>query len=135
MSRLCVLAECRSDSDCSSAHSCVNRICVPACAADGSSCGTGAVCYGAHHRAVCQCQPGLSGDANIACVVVGCQADSDCPLDRACVNSLCVSPCAESNPCQAPAECVVYDHKPDCSCPPGFVGDLGRGCQKCKLCF
>lgn len=127
---LLCLAECYSEADCSGTHTCVNHMCVPACPADGSSCGTGAVCYGVHHRAVCQCQPGLTGDANIACIAVGCRSDSECPSDRACINNLCTSPCAESNPCQQPAECTVYDHKVDCSCPPGYVGDVTRGCEK-----
>ncbi|RZF34371.1 hypothetical protein LSTR_LSTR008910 [Laodelphax striatellus] len=126
----CVKAGCRSDSDCSGQHSCVNRICSPVCASDGSSCGTNAQCYGAHHRAICECAPGLTGDAQVACILVECTANSDCPTDRACVNRQCVSPCAEDNPCKAPAECHAYNHKADCSCPPGYIGDLGLGCEK-----
>lgn len=88
-----------------------------------------------NHHAVCQCSPGMSGDAQVACTVIGCRADSDCPSDRACINSQCVSPCTEDNPCKQPAECIVYNHKVDCSCPPGFIGDIGQGCVTRKFIF
>lgn len=126
----CTRIGCRSDAECSGQHVCVDRQCVAVCAADGSSCGTQATCYGANHRAVCECPPGMSGNPEIACVLVGCRSSSDCPSDRACINAECANPCAAANPCQAPAECKVYNHQTDCSCPPGFVGDLGRGCAK-----
>ena len=124
------LGGCRSDSDCSGQHACLNRECVPACSPDGSSCGTGAVCYATNHHAVCDCPPGLTGDPHIGCVLLECTVNSDCPTDRACINTKCVSPCAQSDICIEPAECTVYNHKVDCSCPPGFIGDLTNGCKK-----
>ncbi len=122
------LVGCRSDSDCSGQNVCRNRACVPACAADGSSCGTDAVCYGIQHRAVCECPPGLTGNPQVACVQTACKSDSDCPSDRACINKKCVNPCAQSKDCVESAVCVPYNHKTDCSCPPGFTGDVATGC-------
>nr|CAD7393327.1 unnamed protein product [Timema cristinae] len=124
---------CRSDDDCSGQHSCVNKNCIPACAPDGSSCGTGATCYGANHRAVCDCPPGLLGNPKVACVVVGCRSNSECPGDKACINNKCVSPCEVNSPCPLPSECRVYNHQPDCTCPAGYVGDTLQGCQKTDI--
>jgi len=125
-----VAVGCRSDSDCSGQHSCVNRNCVPVCAPDGSSCGRAAVCYGANHRAVCECPPGLSGNPEVVCLFLGCRSDSECPPKQACINNECVNPCYERNPCKAPAECRVYNHHPTCTCPPGYVEDTPLTCKR-----
>ncbi|PNF22176.1 hypothetical protein B7P43_G05064 [Cryptotermes secundus] len=125
----CVRVGCRSDSDCSGQHSCVNRNCVPVCSPDGSSCGHAAICYGAKHRAVCECPPGLSGNPKVACVFLGCRSDSECPTKQACINSQCINPCDDRNPCITPAECHVYNHRPTCACPPGYVEDTPLTCK------
>lgn len=126
----CIKIGCRSDDDCSKQHSCINRQCIPVCSADGSSCGTLAVCHGVNHRAICDCPPGLMGNPNIACTLVDCRSDSECPSHRACINARCESPCVESNPCEKSAECKVYDHRAHCVCSPGFVKDNNNNCQK-----
>ena len=144
VTRITVLVGCRSDSDCSGQHSCVNHNCVPVCAPDGSSCGHAAICYEANHRAVCECPPGLSGNPEVACVFLGCRSDAECPPKQACINSECANPCHERNPCKAPAECRVYNHRAICACPPGYVEDTPLTCKskyfkgrilykKCKL--
>lgn len=120
---------CRSDSDCSSQQACLNRQCVPVCSPDGS-CGTGAVCHGVNHLAVCVCPPGMTGNAQVGCVYVQCESNSDCPSDKTCINSKCESPCAEANPCTHPAECKAYNHLPSCVCPPGLIGNLEGGCDE-----
>jgi len=125
-----LLAGCRSESDCSGQHTCVNRICVAVCAADGSSCGTASECYGINHQAVCECPPGMAGNPQIACVVAGCRSDSDCPSDKACINTKCIDPCTRNNPCVKPAECTVYNHRTDCACPPGYIGNAGTTCKQ-----
>lgn len=119
---------CRSDTECALTESCVNRNCVPVC--DNSTCGAEAICYSNNHRAMCECPPGRQGNPKDACILVTCTTDSDCPSTKACVNAQCVNPCDASNPCVEPAECKVYNHQPDCSCPPGYLGDLARGCFK-----
>lgn len=123
-----ILAGCRSNTDCPSQQACLNRECVPACSPDGSSCGTGAICYGSHHTALCECPPGLTGDPHVGCVHVECETNSDCPSDKACINSHCKSPCEDSDPCLPPGECTVFNHVVDCKCPPGFIGDTRKGC-------
>lgn len=126
----CTRIGCRSNDECSEQHTCINRQCVPACAADGSTCGTKATCYATNHRAICECLPGFVGNPKISCAVVGCRSDSDCPTNRACINERCENPCAESNPCDETAECKVYNHEPVCACPPGYVGNTKTGCKK-----
>lgn len=125
----CVKIGCTSDSECSKTHSCINRQCVPACSADRSQCGERAECYGINHRAVCECLPGYSGDPRIACVLLGCRRDDECPLDKACINSKCENPCEKTAVCERNEICQVYNHRPECACPPGFVSDINRGCN------
>jgi hypothetical protein len=132
----CTKVGCRSDDDCSGQHSCVNRQCVPVCAGDRSSCGEKATCYGANHRAICQCPPGLIGNPRISCILVGCRSNTECPGNRACINNKCEDPCASTNPCDTPAECKVFNHAVECACPPGAVSDGKMGCmtvdEKCR---
>ena len=61
-------------------------------------------------------------------IKIGCEADSECPVDKACFNGNCVNPCN----CGLNAECVVIKHTPLCFCPPGYSGDPKVECQKCK---
>lgn len=124
---------CRSDDDCSGQHSCINRRCIPVCAADGSSCGDRAVCYGNNHRAVCECPPGLKGNPQTSCVLFGCRSDSECPGNRACINNKCELPCETAKPCSAPAECKVYNHIVECICPPGTAADGAAGCLEVEV--
>lgn len=105
------------------------------CAADGSSCGTAAECYGINHQAICECPPGMAGNPQIACVVAGCRADTDCPSNKACINMKCIDPCTRNNPCIKPSECTVYNHRTDCACPPGYIGNIGTSCKKSKTYF
>lgn len=131
----CKRAGCSSDDECNGQQVCRDRVCVNVCAPENSTCGLNAECYGTNHRAICECPFGLQGNPKVACVEVDCTTESDCPSDKACVNSKCVSPCELSNPCEEPAQCKVYNHHPDCSCPIGFVGDLGSGCTRGELSF
>lgn len=124
---------CRSDDDCSRDKSCINTQCTPVCAIDGSTCGEKAVCRGLNHRANCECPPGLMGNPNIACVLVGCRSHSDCPGGRACINNKCEVPCETANPCDTPAECKVYNHIMECVCPPGTVSDGKMGCLEIEF--
>ena len=61
-------------------------------------------------------------------VPVGCQSDDECPLDKACHNTLCVDPCN----CGINCNCDVINHKPLCYAPAGFSGNPEVECQKCK---
>lgn len=124
----CKRIGCRNNDDCSGQHSCINRQCVPVCAADGSSCGLQAKCFGNNHRAICECPPGFMGNPKVACTLVGCRSNSECPSTRACINQKCEDPC-DNKPCDLSSECRVYNHVTECVCPSGFISTL-TGCQK-----
>lgn len=130
----CIKIECRVDDDCSSQHSCLNRQCVPVCSLD--SCGRQAECYAQNHRAICECLPGYEGDPRATCRLLGCRADSDCPLDKACINQKCENPCENQAICAQNELCQVYQHRPECACPPPFEADPIRGCvlrdERCR---
>lgn len=53
-----------------------------------------------------------------------CTSDSDCPLELACINQKCASPCA----CAHNAMCNVVHHVPSCHCPPGYTGNPHDSC-------
>lgn len=110
---------CQSDSQCSDDETCINNRCIPACSAEPNICGQSAECYGVFHRASCRCKIGTVGNPSIACQPIGCRSNSDCPLDKSCMNSRCIEPCLPS-PCNEPAECKVYHHEARCICPPGY---------------
>lgn len=44
---------------------------------------------------------------------IGCGIHSDCPLQKACINALCVDPCAHSV-CGNGQECHVDNHQAVC---------------------
>lgn len=90
----------------------------------------GADCHGLAHQAICKCPVGTRGDPFVSCITIGCQANDECPSDKACVNGRCESPCAINDVCAPPSECRVYDHNVDCACPPGFIGTRGTSCQR-----
>lgn len=123
----CTKIGCSSDSECSGTHSCINRQCVPVCSAE--TCGDNAECFGIHHRSICECPSGLSGDPKLSCILLGCRSDSECPLDKACINSKCENPCEKTASCSINEICNVYHHRPECACPPGYVPDPEKGCN------
>lgn len=127
----CVPMGCRADSECAGTHTCRNRQCVPACGAGDRPCGERAQCYGINHRAVCECPAGLSGNPLQSCVLLGCRTDAECPSSQACINEKCADPCAERATCASDQVCRVYEHRPQCACPPGTVGDAAgpEGCR------
>jgi hypothetical protein len=54
--------------------------------------------------------------------------NSDCPLDKACLDQRCSDPC--SNVCGNDASCKVINHSPICSCTPPLTGDPFVRCYK-----
>lgn len=129
----CVKVGCSSDDECSGHQYCANKQCTPVC--KSGVCGTKAECYGINHRSICECPPGLSGDPHIGCVLLGCRSDSECPSDSACINNKCENPCEKTAACDINEVCSVYNHRPECSCPPGFINDLEKGCiQYTDIC-
>ena len=58
----------------------------------------------------------------------GCEVNSDCRADQACVNKACVDPCGYE-PCSKTAICHVEYHNAVCRCPIGQIGDARVECR------
>lgn len=72
-------------------------------------------------------------------VKVGCESDSECPSQLACINAQCKNPCEEGRPCGINAECRVLDTLPVrtmlCECLPGYRGNAAVQCDLRKKYF
>lgn len=112
------LVGCRANSDCAPIQTCVNRECVDPCSY--TQCGLNALCRAdSNHRARCYCPDNFKGDAYIRCERPECMSNDECPFNLACRNERCEDPCN----CGLHAVCTVNDHRPQCACPPGYVGN------------
>merc|ERR1711936_1176961 len=85
-------------------------------------------------RPVCLCEEGFRGNGVTGCVRGDCISlrHEQCPDDRACYDSTCVDPCGPTfcggGPCCNPtADCRGVEHKAECSCPAGTVGEPRTG--------
>lgn len=78
--------------------------------------------------AACTCEYGFTGDPQTECIHIECQTDSECPLSKACINHYCENPCEKTVTCGINEVCSVFNHRPDCSCAPGFTHDPEKGC-------
>lgn len=94
--------------------------CVP------SPCGSNAICREQNGAGACQCLPEHTGNPYDSCRPE-CLLSSDCPSNRACVNSKCIDPCAGA--CAPNAQCQAVYHRASCSCWPGYEGDPYRRCS------
>lgn len=56
--------------------------------------------------------------------------NSDCDLERACLNYKCENPC--TGVCGLNARCQVINHRPVCACSDGFTGDPFTSCSVAK---
>lgn len=97
-----------------------------------SPCGPYSQCRELDNRAICSCIENYIGSPP-ACRPE-CTINSECFLDKACVNHKCVDPCASSI-CGDQARCQAINHNPICSCPLGYNGDPFVRCtpQESKL--
>lgn len=121
---LCVPVGCRVDTDCLPVQACVNTQCMDPCAY--TQCGLNAICrVDNNHKGRCYCPETYFGNPLVSCERPQCISDSDCPLDLACVNQKCQSPCS----CAPNAICTVLSHTPNCRCPPGYTGNPYESCQ------
>lgn len=107
--------------------------CLPACQLPSARCGESALCRGVNHQPQCYCPDGTAGDPVSSCRTVGCSSDSQCPAERACVNSRCELPCEQLNPCRSPAVCRSSDHSVACICPADHQPDGNNGCIKLEI--
>lgn len=120
----CILAECEADSDCPYDKTCVNRNCVSPCLNALVTCGRGAECTAAAHRAQCSCPPGTQGDPRVACIQGVCHYNEDCADDETCdrLNRVCRKVCSDDS-CADDAICQAQNHELKCSCSPGTKGN------------
>jgi hypothetical protein len=78
-------------------------------------------------RAVCTCMEGFEGDPSANCHPE-CVINTDCPLDKACLDRKCIDPCASGAVCGLRATCLVRDHTATCACLDGHTGDAFIQC-------
>ncbi|XP_055543234.1 nidogen [Wyeomyia smithii] len=102
---------------------------------DPNPCGLNAICTPGYdrnnqERPVCTCPAGYTGNALSNCVKGECQSDSMCADNKACVNYMCVDPCAGQ--CGTGAQCQVKRHIALCTCPVGTQGDALVICRAAK---
>ncbi|XP_063989362.1 neurogenic locus notch homolog protein 1 [Diachasmimorpha longicaudata] len=97
-------------------------------------CGEHAVCTPGHdntgkERPVCTCPTGYTGNALISCRRGECQADSECPDNKACIDYFCQNPCTGKE-CAPNARCEARRHIAVCTCLDGTRGDAVVGCNQ-----
>ena len=119
---------CTVDPECAYDEACYEGVCANPCLVK-NPCASNAECYAESHRAYCRCPSGLIGDGYGQCLVIGCTSNSECPSIHGCVNNMCIDPCLKNDPCGRSAECVQRDHKAQCRCPEGMVGDPEIECK------
>lgn len=96
-----------------------------------SPCGPNSQCRSVNGQAVCTCLVGYMGsppNCRPECII-----NSECSLDKACVNQKCVNPCPK--PCGINANCKVINHSPICSCQTSYTGDPFTICNLIKSKF
>lgn len=97
----------------------VTNPCIP------SPCGPNAECRNVGNNPSCSCLPSFIGSPPNC--RPECMIHSDCPSDRACINTKCQDPCLGS--CGISASCNVLNHIPICTCIEGYVGDPFSICR------
>lgn len=60
--------------------------------------------------------------------VVECTANEDCQENQVCVKNKCVDAC--KGQCGSNALCCATDHKHNCYCRPGYIGDPMMRCSQ-----
>lgn len=95
---------------------------VPSDPCHPSPCGPNSVC----NNGVCSCVAGYHGDAYLGCRPE-CVYNTDCPLNKGCLQNKCVNPCIGT--CGLNANCEVMNHVPMCSCPKGMSGNAFIECR------
>lgn len=114
----CYEIGCKSDSECTPTLACINKECTDPCIF--TSCGTNAFCkVDRDHKARCYCPDNLRGDPFVRCEKPECSKHEDCPYNFICNQEKCENPCN----CGVGALCIVTQHIPQCSCPPGLTGN------------
>ena len=104
--------------------------CIDPCGAK-NPCGLNALCRVSEHRPVCLCPEGYQGEPSKKCSKSVCSRDEDCEPDQHCSSDgACRIPCLEPGVCGVNAQCRVINRRPQCSCPPGYVGNAHVECKQ-----
>ena len=115
--------ECTEDPDCPQSEACINEHCIDPCLVN-NPCAPQAQCITRAHHPVCTCPEGYGGDPYTQCYRPECRTDTDCPVNKACINENCLNPCLNSaRPCGRGAECLVEFHEAKCVCSQGLQGN------------
>lgn len=67
---------------------------------------------------------------DMCCISAPCQSDEECSLTEKCLQGQCNNPCDQHSACGMNAECRVFSHNKQCSCPPGFTGNHDVECVR-----
>lgn len=59
----------------------------------------------------------------------GCRTDYQCSPEAACVRRKCENVCSQPGVCGINSQCLADNHRPICSCNPGYVGDARVECR------
>lgn len=94
--------------------------CVP------TPCGPNAFCKEQNSVGACYCIPEYFGNPYEGCRPE-CTLNTDCPSNRACINSRCKDPCPGT--CGSNAECYTVNHLPICQCITGYEGNPYQYCN------
>lgn len=125
--------DCFIDSDCPDSAVCENSRCKNPCELS-KACGKNAKCEAEGHRANCHCPTLTTGDPKTECVRIECLVNTDCPSNKACINTQCKDPCSIDHYCGERADCFTENHIAVCSCQPGSTGDPLLGCVSLQYC-
>ncbi|XP_064459913.1 uncharacterized protein LOC135370150 isoform X1 [Ornithodoros turicata] len=134
--------KCRTNSDCRTDEICAVdqngiRNCLGGCTT--TLCGQNSLCRTENHITECRCREAFVGDPynrETGCQPIPerCYHDEDCPSIAVCRKGEdgkndCFDSCQGYN-CAEGAVCQAINHRPQCTCKPGLVGDpLNRGCR------
>lgn len=140
------LPDCTHDEDCPQIAACRPDAlgvlkCTSACS--DFTCPQNSICVSNAHRGECQCTPGFTGNPNDrnGCRPVTkdqCQTDAQCAESETCraepgTGILKCKPACETVICGPHAVCLVNNHVPRCTCPPGpYAGDPNDPSLGCR---
>lgn len=130
--------ECRLDSNCPSQLACLNEHCTNPCTAL-TPCSTTAKCSVLNsiplRTMTCTCPEGwiLNKEGECKPIILPptghCESNADCSTNTTCINRLCRNPCN----CGLNSECYIQNHRPICSCKPGYEGNPNVACRLSKF--
>uniref|UniRef100_A0A182JQ20 EGF-like domain-containing protein n=1 Tax=Anopheles christyi TaxID=43041 RepID=A0A182JQ20_9DIPT len=110
------IIQCRYENDCNTNETCAGNICIDPCA-QFNPCPQDVPCQTLNHVPMCLCNSDTNTGYSVDCMKtseLGCRHSNECPLERSCINGICVDPCRSGNPCDVGEECEVQNHETVC---------------------